>query len=111
MRKNILLNPHHEAMKNGKRKCFGCRSKDIDHWCVHRWWPQERRAGYAFRMFHGKPHLLPTCKRGSFDYEEQEEYKKKYCDALGISHSELSNGGGGGRGGRPSKRLENCEIF
>ncbi len=103
----VLLNPHHVAMKNGKRKCFGCNLHEVSNYCIHRWWPIERRKGYSFRMFFGKPHLLPTCKRATFDYKEQEEYKQKYCNILGVDPTELVSS----RNSTKERKMANCEIY
>jgi len=66
---------------------------------------QENRKGYSFRMFYGKSHLLPTCRRENFDYSEQKEYKKRYFEIVGIDPRELSNNGGK-RGGRKRRAYE-----
>ena len=99
------LNAEYESVGKGKRKCFGCKYRDISVWCYYRWWKQESRKGYSFRMFYGKSHLLPTCRRENFDYKEQKEYKKRYIEIVGIDTRELSNNGGK-RGGRKRRAYE-----
>jgi len=94
------MNPVNEEAGSGKRKCWGCNIKETNQWCVYRWWPEERRPGYRFRLFR-KIHLLPTCRRDNFEYAERDKFVKKYCETLGIDYSELVNPEGRrGKGGR-----------
>ena len=103
MAKRDTMNPKFDTVGSGRRKCWGCNMKDISQWCPYRWWPEERRPGYRFRMFR-KIHLLPTCRRDNFAYTERNIFVKRYCDAMGIDSTSLmrtpGRRGGGGRGGR-----------
>jgi len=98
-------------IKRSTKKCFGCNMNHINRWCFYRNWKDEGRSGYAFRVFQ-KIHLLPTCSRPYFDYDEREEYKEKYCKELGVTYEELfptrdsrRGGGGGGRAKKVFKML------
>jgi len=98
------LNP---VIKSKSRKrCFGCNLKAINQWCSYRWWPEERRAGFSFRVAR-KIHLLPTCKRENFEYKEKEEFVNSYCQTLGMDPKEILGAGcskkGGKSGGRKKK--------
>jgi hypothetical protein len=99
-------NPVQVGIKKGSKKCFGCNTTPINRMCFYRNWKDESRSMYAFRVFQ-KIHLLPTCKKPDFAYEEKEEFKQKYCDELGVSYQELfpraSGRRGGKRGGRKVK--------
>ena len=100
MGKPTTMNPKFESVGSGRRKCWGCNSRSIGQWCVYRWWADERRPSYRFRVFR-KVHLLPTCRRDNWDYPERNEFVKKYCEEAGIDYtSHISSGrkGGGGRG-------------
>ncbi len=94
-------NAYDTEIKKGSKKCFGCHSTPINRTCFYRNWRQEGRSAYAFRVFR-KVHLLPTCSKPNFKYEEREEMKQAYCDELGVTYQELfprdynSRGGGGG---------------
>jgi len=107
----VTLNIQYEGMGKGRRKCFGCNYKDVSQWCSYRWWKQERRKGYSFRMFYGKTHLLPTCRRENFSYKEQEQYKKQYCYTLGINPEELTNSGGRRNGGGGGRKRRSYEVY
>jgi hypothetical protein len=99
MGRPTTLNPRFENMGKSKRKCWGCNMKPINRWCPYRWWRNENRKGYSFRVF-TKVHLLPSCTRENWDYPERNEFVKKYCEEIGLDYSQfISNGGGrGGRG-------------
>ncbi len=101
------LNPKDTGMKmgSGRRKCWGCNIKEINQWCVFRWWPQEMKPNYRFRAFR-KVHLLPTCRRENWDYPERNEFVEKYCKEVGIDHLQhmRSTKRGGKRGGRVAKK-------
>jgi hypothetical protein len=93
------LNPKFDGVGSGRRKCWGCNQRAINQWCIHRWWPDERRPHYRFRVFR-KVHLLPTCRRENWDYPERNEFVKKYCEEAGIDYtSHIRTGGRGGNGG------------
>ena len=100
------LNPVTHFIGKNSRKCFGCNLNPINRFCVYRWWKEEGRQGYAFRVFR-KVHLLPSCRRANFEYPERDEFKKKYCETLGCTPAELGLGSGPGSGkggGRPKKK-------
>jgi hypothetical protein len=99
------MNPRGENAGSGKRKCWGCNLRDISQMCSYRWWPDERRPAYRFRIFR-KIHLLPTCRRENFEYPEREAFVKKYCDTLGIDYTEIVNQGGGRGGGKRGGRVK-----
>ncbi len=99
-----LMNPKFDSIGKGKRKCWGCNMNDISQWCPYRWWPEERRPGYRFRVFR-KMHLLPTCRRDNWDYPERNEFVTKYCKVLGVDPSELLNPEGGRKGGGGRGRI------
>jgi hypothetical protein len=91
-------NVYDSEIKKSSKKCFGCKMNHINRWCVYRNWRDEGRSGYAFRVFQ-KIHLLPTCSRPHFDYDEREEYKEAYCKELGTTYEELFPNSGSRRGG------------
>ena len=97
-------NAYDTEIKRSSRKCFGCNATPINRTCYYRRWRHEGRSAYAFRVFR-KIHLLPTCGRPNFKYEEREEFKQAYCDLLGVTYQELfpreaSSRKGGGKGGK-----------
>jgi hypothetical protein len=103
------MNPKFDSVGKGSRKCWGCNTKEISQWCPYRWWPDERRPGYRFRVFR-KIHLLPTCRRDNWTYPERDKFVVKYCEEAGIDYSEIvgqrkGGGGGGGRGRIAAKPL------
>lgn len=98
-------NVYDTEIKKSSKKCFGCNMNPINKTCSYRNWRDEGRSAYAFRVFR-KVHLLPTCSRPNFAYDEREEFKEAYCKELGVTYQELfpsSGGRGGGGGGRAPK--------
>lgn len=91
------LNSKFDGVGNGRRKCWGCNMREINQWCMYRWWTNEGRSAYQFRMFK-KIHLLPTCRRDNWDYPERNEFVKKYCKEVGLDYTTHISSGGGGRG-------------
>lgn len=101
MAKPTTMNPKGVVTGSGSRKCWGCKMRSIGDWCVYRWWPQEMRPAYRFRIFR-KVELLPTCRRENWDYPEREEFVQKYCAEAGIDYTPHAKTGrkGRGKGGR-----------
>jgi hypothetical protein len=101
MPRPTTLNPKFDGIGSGRRKCWGCNLKEINQWCMYRWWPSESRSAFAFRVFRKIQHL-PTCRRDNWDYSERNEFVKKYCEEAGIDYSThiRTVGKGGKRGGR-----------
>jgi len=99
------MNPRFKEVGSGRRRCWGCNLKEISQWCNYRFWPDERRSGYAFRMF-TKIYLLPTCRRDNFEYKERDIFVKKYCDFLGINPSDIYGSSKSSCGGKRGKKAE-----